>query len=233
MEPSDEVKPDHHDSATTRPSGHTRKASPNLVLTLLGVMLLAALVAITLRGRSLRAPDEDEIRALKAEIGAAEAEINARRAAMGLRPMEGTAEPVGQVAKRMQRDAETMVALANTFRNSLMEKEAVLSSKNEEILRGEQIRKSLGIEVERLRHELAKALAGNSQTESLQREAESLRSQRDTLSAEIQRLRGELETRGNVTNGDVETLKRQLDEAVRAKEFFEAKAKQLEQQAEQ
>ena len=231
MSASDEGKPDDHGSAAA-PSEPTARQNPSSMwLTLLAVGLLAVLVTMMLRGRQGGAPGEDEIRALKAEIGAAEAEINARRASMGLRPMEGTAEPVDQVAQRMRRDADTMVALATTFRNSLMEKEAVLSSKNEELLRGEQTRKSLLLELDRLRSELAKALSATSRSDTLQQETESLRTQRDALSGEVDRLRRELSARGDAEAADVETLKRQLDEALRARDFFEARTKELEQQA--
>ena len=153
---------------------------------------------------------------------------------MGLRPLEGASEPVEEIAKRLKKDADTMVALATTFQEMLSEKEAELSAKNSEIIRSEQLRQSLTNESARLSAELQRALVSNSDVELLRRDLTAMRAQRDALSAELAGVRSELASKGQgVSSDEFADLERRFEETLRAKEFFESKVAELESQLSQ
>lgn len=232
---SDEKAPvENHAADPAPPEAPAAKpaVSPAIILAFVIIALLGALIAVTARGFfGGGAADSEEVRALKAKVSAAEADLNASRMALGLRPREGTAEPVEDVAARLKKDADTMVALANSFQTMIGEKELELSAKSAELLRSEQLRQSLSLEMEKLRQQLGSALVSATDLDRLRRDMDTLRAQRDALSDETAKLRSELASRGEgVSKDDFADLERQLDETTRAKEFLEARVRELDAQ---
>ncbi len=232
---SDEKAPvENHAADPAPPEAPAAKpaVSPAIILAFVIIALLGALIAVTARGFFRGgAADSEEVRALKAKVSAAEADLNASRMALGLRPREGTAEPVEDVAARLKKDADTMVALANSFQTMIGEKELELSAKSAELLRSEQLRQSLSLEMEKLRQQLGSALVSATDLDRLRRDMDTLRAQRDALSDETSKLRAELASRGEgVSKDDFANLERQLDETTRAKEFLEARVRELDAQ---
>lgn len=198
--------------------------SPAVALGFVIIALLGVLIVMNLRARMGSPVDSEEMRSLKAELAAAQADVNARRVAMGLRPIEGTAEPVEDVAARMKKDADTMVAMAGTLQSTIVEKEAEITARTSKLLESEQARQTLVAEIEKLRSQLGGALVNSS-------ELESLRTQRDSLTGEVARLRQELASKGEgVPKADFDDLEQRLEEALRAKDFFEARVKELDAQ---
>ena len=221
---SEETKP--HDASGDGETVTTSRTSlpPAVALGFVIIALLGVLIVINLKGRFGPPADTEEIRALKAEVAAAQADLNARRVALGLRPIEGTGEPIEDVAGRMKKDADTMVALAGTLQSTIVEKETEITAKTSKLLESEQARQLLVAEIEKLRSQLGGALVNAS-------ELESLRAQRDGLSAEAARLRQELASKGEgVPREDYESMQRQLEEAIRARDFFESRVKELDAQ---
>lgn len=218
-----------HESAAAVPASKSA-LPPAVILAFVIIALLGFLLMINLRGgKGASSPDADELRVLKAQISAAEADINARRMSMGLRPREGLAEPVEDVAARLKKDADTMVALAGSFQSMLTGKDAELSAKSSELLRAEQRCQSLATESARLQGELQRALVNGSQVDLLRRDLDSLKSQRDALAAELNTARQDLAAKvQGVSPDDFADLKRRFEETLRAKEFFEAKVNELE-----
>ncbi len=106
---------------------------------------------------------------------------------MGLRPLEGGSEPIEDIAKRLKKDADTMVALAGSFQSMLGEKDTELSAKSAELLRSEQLRQSLAAESARLQGELQRALVDGSGADLLRRDLAAMKTQRDALAAELAR----------------------------------------------
>jgi outer membrane protein OmpA-like peptidoglycan-associated protein len=211
--------------------GETRNKPLPLIpiLGVVAIILLALWVGLGLRPSSETPADEDQLRAMKAEVSAMEADLNAQRLALGLRPKENTYESVEEVATRMKKDADTMVALAQTFQNALAEKEALLSAKNSDIIQSEQTRQILVGELERARQQLGNSLAAGTMSESLKTENEALKSQRDVLNSEVSRLRGELAANsGSMPADQVAQWERRLEEANRAREFLESRVGQME-----
>jgi outer membrane protein OmpA-like peptidoglycan-associated protein len=201
------------------------------ILGVVAIILLALWVGLGLRPSSESPADEDQLRVMKAEVSAMEADLNAQRLAMGLRPKENTYESVEEVAARMKKDADTMVALAQTFQNAIAEKEALLSAKNSEIIQSEQTRQILVGELEKARQQYGNSLAASTMAESLKTENEALKIQRDALNAEVAKLRGELAANsGSIPADQVAQWERRLEEAGRAREFLESRVEQLDRE---
>lgn len=221
--------------APAEPSAPKSNMPPAVALAFVIIALLGVLIVISLRAtRGSGAAGSPELTELEAEANALRDQLNRERMAMGLRPLEGSSEPVEEIAKRLKKDADTMVALASTFQEMLSEKEAELSAKNAEIIRSEQSRQALTNETARLSAELQRALISGSDSELLRRDLANLKAQRDALATELTTVRDELATKGQgVSADDFADLERQLEETKRAKDFFEAKVAELESQLNQ
>jgi outer membrane protein OmpA-like peptidoglycan-associated protein len=231
---SDEKPPqENHDAAPTAQETTAASKStmpPAVALAFVIIALLGVLIVMNLRSRmGSGSVDSEELRLLKAQVSAAEADLNAGRMSLGLRPRESMGEPVEDVAARLKKDADTMVALAGSFQSMLAEKDVELSNKSAEILRGEQLRQSLAAELEKLRQQLGSALVSSSEVELLRRDLAASTSQRDALATELAKVRAELAAKGEGVSADAfADLERRFEETLRAKEFFESKVKELE-----
>lgn len=206
------------DAAHGRPS-----MSPNMVLAFVIVALVGVLIVMGLRGGfGSGALGSSDVTQLQAEANAIRSQLNRERMSMGLRPLESGSESADDIAARLKKDADTMAALATSLESMLGEKDAVIAAKSSELLRSEQLRQSLAVESSRLQGELQRALVSGSEAERLRREFDLLKSQRDALTEE-------LAAKGNsVASDEFDELQRRLDEAVRAKDFFENRVKELE-----
>lgn len=206
------------DAAHGRPS-----MSPNMVLAFVIVALVGVLIVMGLRGGfGSGALGSSDVTQLQAEANAIRSQLNRERMSMGLRPLESGSESADDIAARLKKDADTMAALATSLESMLGEKDAVIAAKSSELLRSEQLRQSLAAESSRLQGELQRALVSGSEAERLRRDFDLLKSQRDALTEE-------LAAKGNsVASDEFDELQRRLDEAVRAKDFFENRVKELE-----
>jgi outer membrane protein OmpA-like peptidoglycan-associated protein len=215
--------------------GNKPNLPPAAVLGFVIIALLGILIVITLRPSSGGAAEGNpELTQLEAEANALRDQLNRERMAMGLRPLEGASEPVEEIAKRLKKDADTMVALASTFQEMLADKDAEISAKNAEILRSEQLRQALAQDRDRLSSDLQRALVSGSDVELLRRDLLDMRAQRDALTAELSSVRGELAAKGAAVSSDeFADLERRFEETLRAKEFFEARVAELESQLSQ
>ena len=201
-----------------------------MVLALVIIALLGAILFMFLHGQKAKpSATSEDIARVQAESDAVRSQYNRERIAMGLSPLEGNAESVGDVAARLKKDADTMVALATSFQTMLSEKDALLTAKNSELLRSEQIRQSLAVESQRLQLELQRALVGGSEADLLRRDLATSKSQHDALVSELDAARKQLAAKGEgASKEDLADLQRRLEETLRAKDFFEAKVKELE-----
>jgi outer membrane protein OmpA-like peptidoglycan-associated protein/xanthosine utilization system XapX-like protein len=234
---SDEKSPIENSVAVETDEAVASKASPKIpmppaaalifvIMALLGVLIVVAIRGVISGQPSVRAED---ISNLQAEVNARRNELNRQRIAMGLAPLEGTSEPIDAIANRLKADADTLVALAARFQEMLAEKDSEITAKNAEWLRAEQLRQTLASENSRLQAELGRALAAGSDGDRLRSDLANLKSQRDALADELNATLEKLKTvSAGVSEEDYEVLERQLEEALRAKDFFEARVKQLE-----
>ena len=206
---------------------------PAVALAFVIIALLGVLIVMVLRGNmGSDSGASSEVNTLQAEATAMREQLNRERVAMGLRPLGGNTEAVEDVANRLKKDADTMVALAGSFQSMLAEKDAELSAKSAELIRSEQLRQSLAAESARLQAELQRALVNGSDADLLRRDLEAMRAQRDALNAELTSVRAQLAAKGEgVSEDDYNDLERRLEEAQRARDFFEARVKELEGEA--
>lgn len=204
--------------------------TPAVMLAVLIIVLLGVLIFMVLRnGMYQPAADPAEITELQAQANALRSQLNRERMALGLRPLEGGSEPMEDIAARLKKDADTMVALAGSFQSLLGEKDLELTAKSAELLRSEQLRQSLAAEATRLQGELQRALVNNSELDLLRRDLTTMKAQRDALASELDATRKELAAKGQgVSKDDMADLQRRFEETLRAKDFFEAKVKELQ-----
>ncbi|MEY5013538.1 MAG: hypothetical protein RLY69_1253 [Verrucomicrobiota bacterium] len=203
---------------------HQKSAMPPaMVLAFVIIALLGVLIVMGLRGGfGGISTDSPELTQLQAEANAIRGQLNRERMSMGLRPLESGSESAEEIATRLKKDADTMAALAASLESMLGEKEATITAKNSELLRSEQLRQSLAAESSRLQSELQRSLISSCDADRLRREFDALKSQRDALTAELA-AKG-----GGVPAEEFSELQRRLEEALRAKDFFENRAKELE-----
>lgn len=229
---SDEKPPLENHAAESDDAGSPPKSalSPAVALTFVMIALLGVLIVMGVRrGLGRSSSGTSEITELQAEATALHDQLNRERMAAGLRPLASGTESVEDIAARLKKDAETMVALAGSYQSMLGEKDLELSAKSSELLRSEQLRQSLAAESVRLQGELQRALVSGSDSGLLRRDLDTLKAQRDALATELASARQDLAAKGQgVQAEDHADLQRRFEETLRAKEFFEAKVKELE-----
>ncbi len=203
---------------------------PAVPLAFVIIALLGVIIVMLVKSGSFGSSSADaDIAGLEAEVEARRSELSRQRVAMGLSPLEGSSEPIGDIASRLKKDADSLVSLAARFQEMIAEKDNELTGKNAELLSSEKLRRTLFDENSRLRTDLNQALINGGDADRLRGDLAALKAQRDALSAELDALREQMRTMSaGVSSEEYDDLKRRHEEAVRAKEFFEAKVKELE-----
>lgn len=232
----DKLRNDEHDGTDsgTLESGNEggKKANipPAVALAFVIIALLGVLIVMVLRNGSLvSSVANGDLTGLQAEVDARRAELSRQRVAMGLSPLDGTAEPIGDIANRLKKDADSLVALAARYQEMLAEKDSELAARSAELINSEKLRKSLFAENSRLQSDLNRALINGSDADRLRADMASLKSQRDALYAELESLREKMKSMSaGASAEDYADLMRRYEETKRAKEFFEARVKELE-----
>ncbi len=111
----------------------------------------------------------------------------------------------------------------------LADKDAELSTRNGEMLRLEKLKQDVSLENARLQSELQRALSESAEVGQLKTLLADAQTQRDAMSSELALLKEEMAVLGKgVSAEEFATLQRRYEETLRAKEFYEAKAKELE-----
>lgn len=199
---------------------------------LVAALVLVLLVVVVRSRKNPSGGDEKSITAVSAELEAMRSEVNRQRMSMGLRPLsssEGGAESVDIIAKRLTKDAETIVGLASSFQDMLKEKDVAIDSKNSELINSERLRQSLAAENSRLQQEVSRLIVGGADGDLAKQQVNDLKGQRDRIAADYARVQKELADKSDsVSTEEVDTLRRQLDETRRAREFFEKRVAELE-----
>lgn len=238
--PHHEVEPaGHHgesapDAETGKASRSSDKINPIVFLLFMILAMVVALAVISLsKGggkQDSTGAEEISIAALKADLAARLTELNRQRAAMGLQPLEGTSEPIEDIAARVKSDADTLVGMAGRFQQMLAEKDSEISQRNGEVLRLEKLRQDVSIENSRLQTELNRAFLASTEVDQLNLLIADTKAQRDALSMELKDTRAKLAEASGISADDFADLQRRYDEAIRAKAFFENRCNELEAQ---
>lgn len=231
---------DHPEHAHPEPvqvkasDGSTSQLNPTILLLFMILAMLVVLAITSLRqGKGTdKTSDDPTVLAIKADLEARRSELNRQRIAMGLPPLEGTSEPVEEIAKRLKADADTLAGISGRFQQMLADKDTAISTGNAETLRLEKLRQDVSLENARLQSELQRALISSSDTDRLKTMLVDAQAQRDAISLELADARQRLaEQAGAVSGDDFADLQRRYEEALRAKEFFEERVRVLESAA--
>lgn len=233
-EPEQNSTPESHPEPVEPKAGGKPLGQLN-PMTLLIVMifgLLVVLVIISQRqgsGAGEKTSEDPTVAAIKADLDARRSELNRQRIAMGLAPLEGGSEPVEDIAKRLKADADTLAGISGKFQQMLAEKDSEISARNAETLRLEKLRQDTSLDNERLRNELQRAQIAAAESDRLKTMLLDAQSQRDALARELAATKEELSLLGvSVSEDEHADLRRRYEEAVRAKEFFENRVRELE-----
>lgn len=217
----------HGNASASKSSLPPAVALAFVIIALLGVLIVMVLKNGTPFSAS-SSTGNDRLAVLKSEVDARRAELNRQRAAQGLSPIEGGSEPMEDIAGRLKKDADSLVALSARFQQMLTERDAEITAKSSEILRSEKLRQSLYAENTRLQSDLNRALVGGSDAERLRSDLADLKAQRDAIAADLAAAKQKMLTMSaGVSSDDFADLKRRYEETLRAKEFFEAQVQSL------
>jgi flagellar motor protein MotB len=230
LEKHEADEPAHSESANVEVATKSNMP-PAVALAFVIIALLGVLIVMVLKSGALSSSSSSDGRlaTLQSDLDARRSELNRQRAAMGLSPLEGGSEPIEDIAGRLKKDADSLVALAARFQQMLAEKDTALSAKNAELIGSEKTRIALTAENGRISAELQRALVSGSDVELLRRDLGTLRSQRDALSEELAATKLKMQNMSaGVSSDDFADLKRRYEETLRAKEFFEGRVKELE-----
>ncbi len=215
--------------AAVKPAG---PLTPVLFLLFMILAMLIVLAVVSLRqgkGGGSDAADNPAVAAIKADLEARRSELNRQRIAMGLAPLEGTSEPVEEIAKRLKADADALAGISGNFQRMLADKDAEIGARNADLLRLEKLKQDISQENARLQAEMQRALIGSAETDRLRTLLSDAQSQRDAIARELAAVKEEMATLGAAVSGDdYSDLQRRYEETLRAKEFFEARARELE-----
>ena len=226
LPPADPKETDHapHDKHVAAP-GSRLAVTPVMAMAIVIVAMLVLLIVI-----KLKTPNESQrLEARKMAVLRTEfEELKRHSGSLGL-PTSGGGEQIEDIADRMKKDADSMVLLAGRYKQLIDEANASLAKKNTDLLRSEQYRQMLSNDYERAKADLQAAKTGGHEAESLRREVATLKTQREAQTAELATLKQQLAAVGDqASKADLDSLQRRFEETLRAKDFFESRAKQLE-----
>jgi outer membrane protein OmpA-like peptidoglycan-associated protein len=233
-----EVKPPHDDqqeaeipdqeseAATT----HGKPLPPMVVIGFVIIALLGALVVIAVqRAASGASADEKEVAEAEAKVDMMRAQINRERLASGLPPSELSGDSIQEASDRVKKDVDTLVALAGGVERLLTEAEARSRAADNKLLESEKSRQLLATDNVRLQEEVRRGLSGAADADRLRADLAALRARNDAMLTEIETLRKDS---GGGSKEEMAALQRRLEEALRAKDFFESRVNELQREYE-
>jgi outer membrane protein OmpA-like peptidoglycan-associated protein len=241
---------DPHDPATgpgsppaepTAPAAPETAATPgilrfrlptNTLLVGLAVVLLAAIVILMVANRrSTQTNHAGDLLRKKAERDVLRASIEAERNRLGLPALSagGVAEDPTQIAERLGRDATALAGMLNQFDDLLRQRDALTAEKSAALLASEQQLQALTQRLARVQDERDQALVDGSNSDLLRRQLETERQRAADLDRQLRETQANLENyAGRPDPAELERLRTQLDEARRARDFFDDRNRQLE-----
>ncbi|MFD0895948.1 OmpA family protein [Luteolibacter ambystomatis] len=149
--------------------------------------------------------------------------------AVNLKPKATTPETSSDIAARIKKDSEALISMNSRSQGQITERDSQLLSKTKEIIDLERTNQVLMSQYATAKADLERALANSGSIDITKRQLSDALKQVDGLTSDLAKVRAELASYANRPDpGDVSDLQRRLDEALRAKGFYETKAKELE-----
>ena len=225
----------HDDAEHSAPEAVAKKMSASVnpaIILLLMILAILVLLALTLlkNGKATWTSNLEDttVAAIKSDLDVRRLELNRQRITMGLAPLKNTSEPVEEIVKRLKVDADTLAGISEKFQQMLAEKDAELASRDSQTLHLEKLQQDVSLENARLQSELQHALTSSSEAEQLKIKLADTLLQNKTIAGELAALK---QKGTGVSDEEYAALKRRYEETLRAKEFHEARAKELEANA--
>lgn len=212
------------------PRETTSPQSPVIRYLWIAVAGLAALLLVSIIVKSSSRDDgggttvvsEADLKAMQAEIEARRAVVNRNRADYNQPPLPSQGQALDDITARMRRDADTLISLIERSQELIAAKDRQITGKNVELIRSEQRRQALAVELADLRHDTA-------DTTRMRDELAAAVARGERLAGELADAREQLaELTENPPPDELDVMKRRLDEATRARDFFEERANELE-----
>jgi len=236
-EPTSPPSEDQHEHdapvvpTTDAPAASAPLSPAVLVLGFIVMVMLGVLIAQNFKKNGDPSSQDPALLQIRAEYEARRADIERQRAEAGLAPLASSTsgETAEQIATRLKKDADLLAATSAQLQSMLAQLNTQLTAKNSELLTSEQTRQSLVNQITKLQSDLNHALVEGSTADLLKRQLADVSSKRDALMAELDAARLKLSEAGNRPSSEaMADLQRRLDEANRAKGFFETRVKELE-----
>jgi chromosome segregation ATPase len=222
----------HATPAEPRAAGRLAGQLNPVIILLFMIMAMLILLVFTMMGRgkgTSGSSDNSAVQTSKADLETRRSELNRQRMAMGLPLLDGALEPVEDIAKRLRKDAETLAGISNNYQQLLADKDMEISASNAETLRLLKLRQVASMDNARLQSELDRAHVASSEVDRLKTQLLDSHAQRDAISQELANVRQKLSQQsGAVSRNDFADLQHRYNEVLRAKDFYEARVKELE-----
>lgn len=149
--------------------------------------------------------------------------------AINLKPKVAAPETSSDIAARIKKDSDALISMNSRSQGQITERDSLLLSKTKELIDLERTNQVLLSQYATTKADLERALANSGSVDITKRQLTDALKQVDGLTTDLARVRTELAAYANRPDpGDVSDLQRRLDEALRAKGFFETRVKELE-----
>ncbi len=228
----DPQEPDQHVAPAAESSATSTQISPAiLALGFIVMILLGVLITQNLKTKGGPGSEDPALVEIKAEIERQRDELKRQSADSGLISLSGSTsgESATQIATRLKRDADLLAGAAAELQSMLAQANTQLTAKNAELISSEQTRQTLVNNIARLQSDLNRALVESANADQLKRQLADATAKRDALMSELEAARQKLSDAGNRPSTEaMADVQRRLDEATRAKGFFETRVKELE-----
>lgn len=228
----DPQEPDPHLAPSAESSATSNQIPPaTLALGFIVMILLGVLITQNLKTKGGPGSEDPALVEIKAEIERQRDELKRQSADSGLISLSGSTsgESATQIATRLKRDADLLAGAAAELQSMLAQANTQLTAKNAELISSEQTRQTLVNNIARLQSDLNRALVESANADQLKRQLADATAKRDALMSELEAARQKLSDAGNRPSTEaMADVQRRLDEATRAKGFFETRVKELE-----
>lgn len=219
-----------HVAPAAAPGATSSQISPAvLALGFIVMLLFGVLITQNLKTKGGPGPEDPALVQLKADIERQRDELRRQRADAGLISGSASGDSATQIATRLKRDADLLAVATAELQSMLVQANTQLTAKNSELISSEQTRQTLVNDNARLQADLNRALVEGSNADLLKRQMADASDKRDALMSELEAARQKLSDAGNRPSTEaMADVQRRLDEATRAKGFFETRVKELE-----
>lgn len=188
----------------------------------LAFLLILSMLAGKRPGEAAAPAGGADLAAMRAEVESLQAELNRQLAELDLPPLASQGEDPGVLTTRIRKDTDALIAMLEQARTAAADKDRLLTEKSRAFIESEKVRESLSAE-------LARVQANSARNAEAEQEVTAALTRANRLADELAVAREMItELSAPQDNGELESLRQRLEEATRARDFFEQRALELE-----